>query len=131
MLLVGDSITRGNGEQVEAGLQGRAYVARLATSKNLGDPALLDQVGLVLGEQKFDIIHFNNGMHGDGYSEEAYTAALPPMLARLRRDAPGARIPLNDLFALLQDHPEYHGADEVHCNEKGARRWRHRWLARF
>ncbi len=160
VLLVGDSIMRGYGKQVEAGLQGKAYVARLATSKSLGDPALLDQVGLVLGEQKFDIIHFNNGMHGDGYSEEAYAAALPPMLARLRRDAPGARImlctttdvgernnldtvlpkttrvmrrndlvtafakreklPVNDLFALIQDHPEYHGADGVHCNEKGS-----------
>jgi len=160
VLLVGDSITRGYGKQVETGLHGKAYVARLTTSKSLGDPALLDQVGLVLAEQKFDIIHFNNGMHGDGYSEEAYAAALPLMLSRLRRDAPGARIvlctttdvrernnldkvlpktgrmirrnelladfakreklPVNDLFELIQDHPEYHNADGVHFNEKGS-----------
>ena len=160
VLLVGDSITRGYGKQVEAGLKGKAYVARLATSKSLGDPALLDQVGLVLREHQFDIIHFNNGMHGDGYSEEAYAAALPPMLAWLRRDAPGARIvlctttdvrernnlekvlpktgrmvrrnelviefakreklPVNDLFGLIQDHPEYHALDGVHFNEKGS-----------
>ena len=160
VLLVGDSITRGYGKQVETNLKGQAYVARLATSKSLGDPALLDQVGLVLAEQKFDIIHFNNGMHGDGYSEEAYAAALPLLLARLRRDAPGARIllctttdvrernhletvlpktarmirrnelvagfaqqekiPIHDLFALVQDHPEYHAPDGVHFNEKGS-----------
>ena len=36
VLLVGDSITRGYGKQVEAGLKGKAYVARLATSKSLG-----------------------------------------------------------------------------------------------
>ncbi len=160
VLLVGDSITRGYGKQVEAGLKGKAYVARLATSKSLGDPALLEQVGLVLREQQFDIIHFNNGMHGDGYSEEAYAAALPPMLARLRRDAPGARIvlctttdvrernnlekvlpktgrmvrrnelviefakrvklPVNDLFGLIQDHPEYHAPDGVHFNDQGS-----------
>ncbi len=160
VLLVGDSITRGYGKQVETALQGKSYVARLTTSKSLGDPALLDQVGLVLAEHKFDVIHFNNGMHGDGYSEETYAAALPPMLARLRRDAPGARIvlatttdvrernnldkvlpktrrmirrnelltafakrenlPLNDLFGLIQDHPEYHNADGVHFNEKGS-----------
>src|SRR3954464_11531887 len=77
VLLIGDSITRGYGKQVEANLKDKAYVGRMATSKSLGDPALLDEVAVVLREQAFDIIHFNNGMHGDGYSEAAYAAALP------------------------------------------------------
>jgi len=94
ILLIGDSITRGYGKQVEAALKGKAYVARLATSKSLGDPALLDQVALVLRELPFDLIHFNNGMHGDGYTEEAYAAALPELLATLRRNAPHARVVL-------------------------------------
>ena len=92
VLLIGDSITRGYGKQVEANLKEKAYVARLATSKSLGDPALLDQVALVLREHRFDIIHFNNGMHGDGYSDDAYAAALPQLLVTLRREAPHARI---------------------------------------
>jgi len=91
-LLIGDSITRGYGPQVEAALKGKAYVGRLATSKSLGDPALLDQVALVLQEQTFDVIHFNNGMHGEGYSEEEYAAALPALLATLRRYAPNAKL---------------------------------------
>ncbi len=160
VLLAGDSITRGYGKQVEANLKGKAYVARLATSKSLGDPALLDQIALVLREHSFDIIHFNNGMHGDGYSEDAYAAALPQLLATLRREAPRVRllfctttdvrerdhldrvlpktqrmirrnelladfaarekIPVDDLFAVVRDHPEFHAADGVHFNDKGS-----------
>jgi lysophospholipase L1-like esterase len=92
VLLIGDSITRGYGPQVEADLRGKAYVGRLATSKSLGDPALLEEVALVLQEQAFDVIHFNNGMHGEGYSEEDYAAALPALLATLRRYAPNAKL---------------------------------------
>jgi lysophospholipase L1-like esterase len=77
---------------VEADLKGKAYVGRMATSKSLGDPALLDEVALVLQEQAFDVIHFNNGMHGAGYSEEEYAAALPALLATLRRYAPNAKL---------------------------------------
>lgn len=92
VLLIGDSITRGYGPQVEADLKGRAYVGRMATSKSLGDPALREEVALVLREQAFDVIHFNNGMHGAGYSEEEYAAALPALLATLHRYAPNAKL---------------------------------------
>lgn len=159
VLLIGDSITRGYGKQVESNLKEKAYVARLATSKSLGDPALIDQLALVLREQSFDIIHFNNGMHGDAYSDESYAAAMPEALATLRRYAPRARviwctttdvrernnlervepktermlrrnqlaiafakredIPVDDLFSIVRDHPEYHAPDGVHFNDKG------------
>jgi hypothetical protein len=85
VLLIGDSITRAYGKAVEANLKGKAYVGRMATSKSLGDPALLGEVALVLQEQRLDVIHFNNGMHGDGYSEEQYAAALPARIEMLRR----------------------------------------------
>lgn len=159
VLLIGDSITRGYGKQVEANLKGKAYVARVATSKSLGDPALLDEVALVLHQSKFDVIHFNNGMHGTGYTEEQYAAAFPQLIATLHRDAPHAKliwanttdvrvrnsldqvnpktqrlikrneltaaiakrekIPVDDLFSVIKDHPEYHAQDGVHFNEKG------------
>jgi hypothetical protein len=92
VLLIGDSITRSYGKQVEAGLAGKAYVGRMTTSKSLGDPVLLDQVALVLKEQSFDVIHFNNGLHGDGYTEAEYQAALPKLIALLRRHAPKAKL---------------------------------------
>ena len=92
VLLIGDSITRSYTKQVEANLKEKAYVGRLATSKSLGDPALLDEVALILKEQSFDVIHFNNGMHGDGYTEEQYGAAIPGLLEIFRRFAPRAKL---------------------------------------
>ena len=92
VLLVGDSITRDYYKAVEDKLQGKAVVCRLATSKSLGDPALLDEVRLVLGQAKFDVVHFNNGMHGWGYTEDEYAKAVPDLVAAIRKAAPGAKL---------------------------------------
>src|SRR5436190_16043379 len=53
VLLIGDSITRAYYKTVEDKLKGKAIVCRLATSKSLGDPGLLDEVKLVLGQATF------------------------------------------------------------------------------
>jgi lysophospholipase L1-like esterase len=92
VLLIGDSITRGYGPGVETALAGRAYVGRLATSKSLGDPALLGEVELILRTSRVDVIHFNNGLHGAKYTEQQYAAALPALLALFKRTAPKARL---------------------------------------
>jgi lysophospholipase L1-like esterase len=92
VLLIGDSITRGYYKTVEDKLKGKAVVCRLTTSKSLGDPALLDEVKLVLGQARFDVIHSNNGMHGWGYTEEEYAKAVPDLVAAIRKGAPGAKL---------------------------------------
>jgi lysophospholipase L1-like esterase len=159
ILLIGDSITKEYGPLVEKNLKGKAYVARLTTSKSLGDPALLSEIALVLSEQQFDIIHFNNGMHGHDYTEDQYAAALPDLLALLRKAAPAAQliaatttptrqanhldqvgdytprviarnqalttlctqenIPIDDLFSIINNHPDYFKPDGVHHLQKG------------
>ena len=92
MLLIGDSITKGYYPQVAEKLKGKASVARLATSKSLGDPVLLAEVALVLDQCRFDVVHFNNGMHGWGYSEEEYGKAFPELVATIRKHAPKAKL---------------------------------------
>jgi hypothetical protein len=92
ILLIGDSITRGYGPLVESNLKGVAYVSRMATSKSLGDPALMLELALVLQEQSFDIIHFNNGLHGKDYTPEEYATALPMFLAVLHHYDPDAKL---------------------------------------
>jgi lysophospholipase L1-like esterase len=92
VLLIGDSITRGYYQAVADALKGKAVVCRLTTSKSLGDPALLDEVKLVLGQAKFDVVHFNNGMHGWGYTEVEYAKAVPDLVATIRKGAPGAKL---------------------------------------
>ncbi|MBL9133652.1 MAG: hypothetical protein JNG86_20750, partial [Verrucomicrobiaceae bacterium] len=66
VLLIGDSLTQGYGPDVEKVLAGKAYVARLATSRCVGDPVLHAELSAVLGAETFDVIHFNNGLHGIG-----------------------------------------------------------------
>ena len=92
VLLIGDSITGGYGPKVADALKGKASVARLTTSKSIGDPALLAEVALVLGQCHFDVVHFNNGLHGWGYSEEEYEKAFPDLVATIRKHAPKAKL---------------------------------------
>jgi hypothetical protein len=158
VLLIGDSISRDYYRPAEKLLEGRAYTARLSTSRFISDPVLLQEIALVLDNNKFQVIHFNNGMHGWQHSEAEYQAAFPKLLATLKAHAPDARliwaattslkeskplppgghsqasderiaernkialslvqkkkIPVDDLHALCQGHPEYH-SDNVHFN---------------
>jgi hypothetical protein len=92
VLLIGDSITRAYYAGVEEQLKGKAWVARIATSKAIGDPALLAELAVFMGEAKFDVVHLNIGMHGWSYTEEEYGRGLPALLAAVRKGAPGAKI---------------------------------------
>ena len=92
ILLIGNSITRGYYAEVQKILAGKAYVARLATSKSIGDPGLLKEVSLIMGYYKFDIVHFNNGLHGWKYSEQQYEKAFPDLVSTIRKNAPRAKL---------------------------------------
>jgi lysophospholipase L1-like esterase len=92
VLLIGDSITGSYGPKVADELKGRASVPRLTTSKSIGDPALLAEVALVLEQSRFDVVHFNNGLHGWGYSEAEYEKSFPDLIATIRKHAPKAKL---------------------------------------
>ncbi len=159
ILLIGDSITQGYYPKVAELLKEKASVARLTTSKSVGDPVLLAEVALVLQQYRFDVVHFNNGLHGWGYTEEQYKTHFPELLSTIKKYAPGAKlvwatitpmrnrdnlaevspqterikqrnqialeqitqagIPVNDLFSLVDGHPEYYRPDGVHFNDQG------------
>ena len=114
VLLIGDSITRDYYPEVEKHLAGKAFVARLATSRFAADPVLLTEIELVLDGTRFDVIHFNNGMHGWQHSEAEYGKALPKVLRTIRAHAPKAKLiwatttPLRDGKGVTYDtHAEY------------------------
>ncbi len=92
VLLIGDSITRAYYPEVEKRLEGKAYVGRLATSAFVSDPVLLKQIEMMLSQYKFDVIHFNNGMHGWQHDEKAYAEALPKLLETIQKHAPDAKL---------------------------------------
>ena len=92
VLLIGNSITRGYYGKVEQALRGKAYIGRLSNSKSVGDPALLEEIAAILKNNHFDIIHFNNGLHGFDYTEEEYDKNFPKLIKIIRKYAPKAKL---------------------------------------
>lgn len=92
VLLIGDSITRGYFDGVEKQLAGKAYCARLTTSKCVADPSFLDEVQLLLKQYRFAVVHFNNGLHGFGYTEDQYRSGLAGFLELVEKHAREARL---------------------------------------
>jgi hypothetical protein len=92
VLLIGDSITRAYYPEVEKHLDGKAYVGRLSSSAFISDPVLLKQIEMVLTQYKFNVIHFNNGMHGWQHSEKEYAQAFPKFLKTIQKYAPDAKL---------------------------------------
>jgi hypothetical protein len=82
VLLLGDSITRNYFPEVRKDLAGVANVYLMASSTSVGDPRLPLQIAEFAAMEKvrFRVVHFNNGMHGWGYSEEQYQAEFPKFL---------------------------------------------------
>ncbi len=92
VLLIGDSITRGYFDGVEQQLAGNAYCARLTTSKCVADPLFLDEVQLLLKQYRFAVIHFNNGLHGFGYTEDQYRAGLTGLLEVVEKHSSNVKL---------------------------------------
>src|SRR5687768_4018437 len=92
VLLIGDSIARDYYPEVEKRLAGKAFVARLATSRFVADPVLLKEIELVLRGTKFEVIVFNNGMHGWQHSDDEYRKAFPRFIKAIRNHAPKAKL---------------------------------------
>jgi hypothetical protein len=92
VLLIGNSITQSYSQGVTDLLKDKAYVGQLTTSKSLGDPALIAEVSLILQQATFNVIHFNNGLHGWGYTEEEYANSFPQLIQTLKEYAPSATL---------------------------------------
>src|SRR6266576_4046803 len=92
VLLLGDSITRNYFPQVTKDLRGVANVYLLASSTSVGDPRLPRQIAEFSALQgvSFTVVHFNNGLHGWGYSEAQFKSSFPIFLQAIRA-LPGPR----------------------------------------
>lgn len=108
LLLVGDSITKAYFPAVADDLKGVANVYLFVTSACSGDPRLPEQLHeyfRMMGVS-FAVVHFNNGMHGWGYTEQQYAAGLPQIIAALRDGAPKAKLIWASTTPVLHDSPE-------------------------
>jgi hypothetical protein len=86
VLLAGDSITRNYYPDVVKDLAGTANVYLFASSTCVGDPRLPHQFAEFGAMERvpFRVVHFNNGMHGWGYTEEQYRAGFAALLRSVR-----------------------------------------------
>src|SRR5260370_40090285 len=86
VVLLGDSITRNYFPQVTQDLRGVAIVYLMASSPSVGDPCLSHQIAEFAATQRvsFAVIHFNNGMHGWGYTEAQFQSSFPLFLRAIR-----------------------------------------------
>jgi len=92
VLLIGDSITRGYFDGVEKALAGKANCARLTTSRCVCDPVFFDELLLMLRQYRFQVIHFNNGLHGMEYTQDQYREGFSRLMETLDRYGQGARL---------------------------------------
>jgi hypothetical protein len=86
VLLLGDSISRNYFPEVTKDLAGIANVYLMASSTSVGDPRLPHQIAefAALENVHFRVVHFNNGMHGWGYTEAQFKASFPLFVDTVR-----------------------------------------------
>jgi lysophospholipase L1-like esterase len=84
VLLVGDSVSRGYTQPTRKVLEGKANVHRAPA--NCGPTASgLKNLEVWLGEGKWDVIHFNFGIHDRGTPAADYVKRLEAIVARLEK----------------------------------------------
>ena len=92
VLLVGDSICQGYQGKVRAKLEGKANVTYWASSYCVTSPGYLRLLAFYLDEAKYDVIHFNNGLHSCETRVVDYEKSYRAALQLIRKKQPKAKI---------------------------------------
>jgi hypothetical protein len=87
VLLIGDSHVERYYSLVAKELGKNVSCSKFTTSKSLGDPVFIKQLESVLMLINFDVISFNNGLHGGDYSIEEYSKFVPIVNEMLKNNA--------------------------------------------
>lgn len=92
VLLVGDSICNGYQGAVQRLLEGKVSVSYWVSSYCLTMPAYKRLLDFYLAEAKYDVVHFNNGLHSLGTDPALWEKDLEACLAKIRAAQPQAKI---------------------------------------
>jgi lysophospholipase L1-like esterase len=112
VLLIGDSISCGYGPVVIKQLEGKVHVDRMANSRGVHDPILFKEIRMALEDCRYQVIHFNNGLHAVHLSDEEYGAGLRKYVEMIQDQARGARLIWANSTPVRQTVPNY-AFDEV------------------
>ena len=92
VLLVGDSICNGYQGEVCRILDGKMNVSYWISSYCVTSPNYMKFLSLYLDEAKYDVVHFNNGLHSLQTPTDAYAKGIRAALELVRRKQPKAKI---------------------------------------
>ncbi len=92
VLLVGDSICNGYQSAVQKRLDGKVNVSYWVSSYCLTMPAYRKLLDVYLGEAKYDVIHFNNGLHSLQTDSATWAKSFKETLAFIRARQPQAKL---------------------------------------
>ena len=92
VLLVGDSICNGYKDGVRELLKGKMNVSYWISSYCVTSAAYLPLLAIYLDEAKYDVIHFNNGLHSLGTPTAAYEKGVRRALQLIREKQPDAKL---------------------------------------
>lgn len=93
VLLIGDSISCGYCRRVNFCLKEEIFADGFGTSKGIDNPKFLEGLRYVKSQQnRCDLIHINNGLHGWHLSEEEYEKEYRKVLKEIMELYPGAPV---------------------------------------
>ena len=92
VLLVGDSICNGYQGAVQKRLEGKVNVSYWVSSYCLTMPAYRKLLDFYLSEAKYDVVHFNNGLHSLGTDPALWERELESCLRTIRAAQPQAQL---------------------------------------
>ena len=92
VFIVGHSISGQYRDFVQNALEGRMNVSYWSSSYCVTSPSYLKFLAIYLDEAKYDVIHFNNGLHSLGTPTGDYARELEKALRLIRRKQPHAKI---------------------------------------
>ncbi len=92
VLLVGDSICNGYQEKVRELTEGKLNVSYWISSYCVTSPEYLRLLAFHLEAAKYDVVHFNNGLHSLDTDTVAWSKALEAAFRLIRGKQPQARI---------------------------------------
>lgn len=120
VLLLGDSITRNYFLEVTKNLAGIANVYLFASSASVGDARLPRQIAEFAAMQRisFAVVHFNNGLHGWGYTEAEFKSGFPIFLQAVRALPGGASLIWTSITPIKSEAPN--GASNSRIESRNA-----------
>lgn len=117
VLLIGDSVSRGYTQAVRTALAGKANVHRAPA--NCGPTASgIKNIEVWLGGGRWDVIHFNFGIHDRNTPVDEYTGRLDQLVARMKQT--GARLIWASTTPIPDDPPKKQASASVVERNKAA-----------